>query len=87
MNFTPDEWDHPLATGGSDWNGRFYVGMAQSLERACFDYMRPVATCPLISAATARLGVVATLSTLAYPPFMLARLCSTLDHISDGRFG
>jgi long-chain alkane monooxygenase len=41
----------------------------------------------LISAATTRLGVVATLSTLAYPPFMLARLCSTLDHISGGRFG
>src|SRR6185436_12930338 len=31
--------------------------------------------------------VVATMSTLAYPPFMLARLCSTLDHISNGRFG
>jgi FMN-dependent oxidoreductase (nitrilotriacetate monooxygenase family) len=30
---------------------------------------------------------VATLSTLAYPPFMLARLCSTLDHIAGGRFG
>ena len=27
------------------------------------------------------------LSTLAYPPFMLARLCSTLDHIAGGRFG
>ena len=39
------------------------------------------------SVATTRLGVVATLSTLAYPPFMLARLCSTLDHISGGRFG
>ena len=27
------------------------------------------------------------MSTLAYPPFMLARLCSTLDHIAGGRFG
>src|SRR5579862_2376453 len=41
----------------------------------------------LISAATRRMGVVATFSTLAYPPFMLARLCSTLDHIASGRFG
>jgi FMN-dependent oxidoreductase (nitrilotriacetate monooxygenase family) len=41
----------------------------------------------IISAATRRLGVVATFSTLAYPPFMLARLCSTLDHIAGGRFG
>jgi FMN-dependent oxidoreductase (nitrilotriacetate monooxygenase family) len=24
---------------------------------------------------------------MAYPPFMLARLCSTLDHIAGGRFG
>ena len=41
----------------------------------------------IIAAQTRRLGVVATLSTLAYPPFMLARLCSTLDHIAGGRFG
>jgi alkanesulfonate monooxygenase SsuD/methylene tetrahydromethanopterin reductase-like flavin-dependent oxidoreductase (luciferase family) len=27
------------------------------------------------------------MSTLAYPPFMLARLSATLDHISGGRFG
>jgi hypothetical protein len=39
MNFTPGEWDHPLATGGSHWDGRFYVDMAQALERACFDYI------------------------------------------------
>jgi FMN-dependent oxidoreductase (nitrilotriacetate monooxygenase family) len=41
----------------------------------------------IIAAATRNLGVVATFSTLAYPPFMLARLCSTLDHIAGGRFG
>lgn len=45
----------------------------------------PLAT--LISASTRHLGVVATLSTLGYPPFLLARLCSTIDHISHGRFG
>ncbi len=41
----------------------------------------------IISAATRNLGVVATFSTLAYPPFMLARLCTTLDHMAGGRFG
>ena len=41
----------------------------------------------IISAATHRLGVVATFSTMAYPPWMLARLCCTLDHIAGGRFG
>ena len=116
MNFTPGEWDHPLAAGGAHWDGKFYVEMAQALERACFDYIMiedtlmvseayggsaeaalkhalqvpkhdPSPLAAMIGAATAQLGVVATLSTLAYPPFMLARLCCTLDHIAGGRFG
>ena len=116
MNFTPGEWDHPLATGGAPWSGEFYVDMAKALERACFDYIMiedtlmvsetyggnaemglkhalmvpkhdPSPLAAIISAATRRMGVVATFSTLAYPPFMLARLCSTLDHIAGGRFG
>jgi long-chain alkane monooxygenase len=47
----------------------------------------PAPLAALIGANTSHLGVVATLSTLAYPPFMLARLCSTLDSICRGRFG
>ena len=116
MNFTPGEWDHPLAVGGAHWDGMFYVDMAKALERACFDYIMiedtlmvseafgesaeatlkhalqvpkhdPSPLAAIIAAATRNLGVVATFSTLAYPPFMLARLCSTLDHIAGGRFG
>ena len=116
MNFTPGEWDHPLAVGGAPWDGMFYVDMAKALERACFDYIMiedtlmvseafgetaevtlkhalqvpkhdPSPLAAIIAAATRNLGVVATFSTLAYPPFMLARLCSTLDHIAGGRFG
>ena len=41
----------------------------------------------MIAAATSRLGVVATMSTMAWPPFMLARVSTTLDHIAGGRFG
>jgi FMN-dependent oxidoreductase (nitrilotriacetate monooxygenase family) len=41
----------------------------------------------IMALSTAKLGVVATMSTTFYPPFMLARLCSTLDHIAKGRFG
>jgi len=41
----------------------------------------------IIAKATSKIGVVATFSTSFYPPFMLARLCSTLDHIAEGRFG
>jgi long-chain alkane monooxygenase len=47
----------------------------------------PAPLAALMGAATSRLGVVATLSTMAYPPFMLARLCATLDNICGGRFG
>ena len=47
----------------------------------------PAPLAAAIGAATSRIGVVATLSTMAYPPFLLARLCSTIDHIATGRFG
>jgi len=115
-NFSPDQWDHPLASGGSPWDGLFYVEMARALERACFDYIMledtlmvseayggdsrvtlkhalqvpkhdPMPLAAMIASSTRHLGVVATMSTLAYPPFLLARLCTTLDHIAGGRFG
>jgi FMN-dependent oxidoreductase (nitrilotriacetate monooxygenase family) len=47
----------------------------------------PVPLCTLMGAKTNNIGVVATMSTLGYPPFLLARLCSTVDHIARGRFG
>jgi FMN-dependent oxidoreductase (nitrilotriacetate monooxygenase family) len=47
----------------------------------------PAPLAALLGSATTRLGIVSTLSTMAYPPFLLARLCATLDHISRGRFG
>jgi FMN-dependent oxidoreductase (nitrilotriacetate monooxygenase family) len=37
--------------------------------------------------ATKHLGIVTTLSTTEYPPFLLARLTNTLDHVSEGRAG
>lgn len=116
MNFAPDEWHGAFAAGGRPWDGRFYLDMAQSLERACFDYIMiedtlmisdayggssetylkhaimgpkadPAPLAAIIGASTRHLGVVATLSTLGYPPFLLARLCATLDGICAGRFG
>ncbi|MGA8758094.1 MAG: NtaA/DmoA family FMN-dependent monooxygenase [Stellaceae bacterium] len=115
-NFTPGDWNAPFSHGGSPWDGKFFVEMAQTMERACFDYIMledtlmvseayrgtseatlkhvlqvpkhdPLPLTAMIAAATSRLGVVATMSTLAYPPFMLARLAVTLDHIANGRFG
>jgi FMN-dependent oxidoreductase (nitrilotriacetate monooxygenase family) len=47
----------------------------------------PVPLATMIAAATSRIGVVPTMSTTFYPPFLLARLAATCDHISRGRFG
>ena len=47
----------------------------------------PVPLATMVAAATSHLGVVPTMSTLAWPPFMLARASATIDHISGGRFG
>lgn len=45
----------------------------------------PLAT--VLGAMTQNLGIVATMSTLGYPPFLLARLASTIDSLARGRFG
>jgi FMN-dependent oxidoreductase (nitrilotriacetate monooxygenase family) len=116
MNFTAIEWDDHFSSTEDPFTGDFYVDMARSLERACFDYMLiedtlmvpdayghsfdaylkhammvpkhdPVPLATLMAAATKRIGLVATMSTSFYPPFMLARLAATVDHIARGRFG
>ena len=115
-NFTAGNWDGTFSHGGSPWDGRFFVDMAQALERACFDYViyedkllvpeafrgsaettlkyghqvpkhDPVPLATMVAAMTSKIGVVPTMSTLAWPPFMLARASSTIDHIAHGRFG
>jgi FMN-dependent oxidoreductase (nitrilotriacetate monooxygenase family) len=47
----------------------------------------PLPLVPLLTQATRRLGVVPTISTSFYPPYLLARLIATLDLMSDGRVG
>ena len=47
----------------------------------------PAPLSALLAGATSRLGLVATLSTLSYHPYTLARLASTIDSLSEGRFG
>src|SRR5882724_3500214 len=115
-NFITDEWNLPFASGGRPWDGKFYIGMAQAMERACFDYIMledtlmiseayggtmeaylkhavmvpkhdPMPLAALLGANTKHMGIVATMSTMAWPPFMLARASNTLDHICRGRFG
>ena len=47
----------------------------------------PLPLMPLLAQQTRHLGVAATVSTTFYPPFLLARLMSTLDHLTNGRIG
>ncbi|MEU3622995.1 FMNH2-dependent monooxygenase [Amycolatopsis coloradensis] len=47
----------------------------------------PVPLAVAMGLATSQLGIVTTLSTLGYPPFMTARLASTMDNMLGGRYG
>jgi FMN-dependent oxidoreductase (nitrilotriacetate monooxygenase family) len=114
--FQSVQFDTTFSTTASPFDGRFYVEMAQTLERACFDYLLledtlmvpdvmgdsfdpylrrgsmapkhdPVPLSAMLGAATRHLGIVATMSTTFYPPFMLARAAATLDHLTGARFG
>lgn len=40
-----------------------------------------------IAGATDQLGVITTASTSIYPPYLLAKKLSTIDHLTDGRLG
>ncbi len=100
-----------------DWTSPdIYVALAQSLDRACFDYMMiedgslvpdayegsfraylqhavtvpkadPMPLVPLLGQATKGLGIIATMTTAFYPPYLGARLAATLDHLTRGRAG
>lgn len=47
----------------------------------------PLPLVPLLTQATRHLGIVPTISTSFYPPYLLARLIATLDLMSKGRVG
>ena len=47
----------------------------------------PAVLVPYLAQATKHLGLVPTLSVTEYPPFLLARLVNSLDHVTEGRVG
>lgn len=62
--------------------------MAFYLERALRAPKNdPLPLVPLLTQATAHIGIVPTISTSFYPPYLLARLIATLDLMSEGRVG
>ena len=47
----------------------------------------PMPYIPLLAKATRHLGLVGTVSTIQYPPYLAARQAVTLDHLTEGRSG
>jgi FMN-dependent oxidoreductase (nitrilotriacetate monooxygenase family) len=47
----------------------------------------PVIVTPYLAAVTRRIGIAPTMTTTFYPPWLLARSLSTMDHYSAGRIG
>ena len=47
----------------------------------------PMPLIPLLTQATKHIGLIGTISTIQYPPFLAARLMTTLDHLTEGRAG
>jgi FMN-dependent oxidoreductase (nitrilotriacetate monooxygenase family) len=72
-SFVPDSYG-----GSHDW----FLRNAHAVPKN-----DPMPLVPLIGQATQKLGIVATVTTSFYPPFLAARLGVTLDHLTDGRFG
>jgi FMN-dependent oxidoreductase (nitrilotriacetate monooxygenase family) len=66
-----------------------YGGNSESVLRNAHGAPKsdPMTLVPLLAQATQHLGIVATAATAFYPPYLLARLMGSLDHLSDGRVG
>ncbi|RKR73022.1 NtaA/DmoA family FMN-dependent monooxygenase [Frondihabitans australicus] len=47
----------------------------------------PMPLVPIMTQATKHIGVIPTVSTIQYPPYLAARLYTTLDHLTGGRVG
>jgi long-chain alkane monooxygenase len=47
----------------------------------------PAVLVPWLAQHTRHLGLVPTLSVTEYPPYLLARLVNSLDHVTEGRIG
>ncbi|MCJ2069104.1 NtaA/DmoA family FMN-dependent monooxygenase [Methylobacterium sp. J-030] len=72
-SFVPDAFQ-----GSADW----YLRNAVAVPKA-----DPMPLVPLLGQATRGLGIVATMTTAFYPPYLAARLGATLDHLTGGRVG
>ena len=81
-------FDYLMIEDSSMINDTFEGSSAVTLARAVGAPKNdPMPLVPLIAAATKHIGVIATITTSFYPPFLGARLGATLDHLTEGRVG
>jgi FMN-dependent oxidoreductase (nitrilotriacetate monooxygenase family) len=69
---------------GQNWENKrdMFLKNGMSVPR-----QEPTVVASLMMAATSRIGIVPTLSTFAYHPYLTARIVGTLDQVSGGRAG
>ena len=69
---------------GQNWQDKrdIFLRNGMSVPR-----QEPSVVASLMAAVTTRLGIVPTLSTFAYHPYLTARITGTLDQVSSGRAG
>lgn len=74
--------DGSLVPDAYEGSSRAYLQHAITVPKA-----DPMPLVPLLGQATKGLGIIATMTTAFYPPYLGARLAATLDHLTRGRAG
>ncbi len=74
--------DGSLVPDAYEGSSRAYLQHAVAVPKA-----DPMPLVPLLGQATKGLGIIATMTTAFYPPYLGARLAATLDHLTRGRAG
>lgn len=69
---------------GQNWKNSREIFLKNGM---CVPRQEPSVVGTLMAAATTRLGIVPTLSTFAYHPYLTARIIGTIDQVSGGRAG
>jgi FMN-dependent oxidoreductase (nitrilotriacetate monooxygenase family) len=118
LSYQVQSWRGQFSGAGmTEWvKPDLYVDVANSLERAGFDYLMfedgmfvpdsygsspdyylrnaamapkhdPLTLIPAIAQRTKNIGFIATVTTTFYPPYLAARMMTSLDHITEGRVG
>jgi alkanesulfonate monooxygenase SsuD/methylene tetrahydromethanopterin reductase-like flavin-dependent oxidoreductase (luciferase family) len=88
-------WRHPNAPADRSTDIDYLIAEAQKAERALFDALfladsyagkthrlEPFTHLAALAAATERIGLIATVSTVYNEPYLVARHFASLDHLS-----